>query len=400
MIHLDDKIGKDGIEKAILIGIYNRDLPKEKAEEYLGELELLVKTAGAETLKVFMQKLDHPVSGTYIGKGKLEEIKEYIAENPADLLVFDDDLSPSQVRNIDKMLDIKVLDRSGIILHIFSERARTAQAKAQVELAQLQYMLPRLTGLWTHLSKQKGGIGLKGAGEKEIETDRRMIRYKIDLLRKDLEKIDRQNATRRKGRDSMVRVSLVGYTNAGKSTLMNQLSKSKKSVLAEDKLFATLDTTVRKVVIARVPLLLSDTVGFLRKLPHNLVECFKSTLDEVRESDILLHVVDVSHPSYLEHITVVNETLAEIGAGDKTVIVVFNKVDRLEPEERELLETTWMTRENEAVLISAFNREGLDELRKTLLAAVRQKYTENYPYFHLPQENWDEEWVESEEESD
>ena len=391
MIHLDEKIGKEGMEKAVLVGIFNRDLPKEKAEEYLSELKLLTKTAGAATLAVFMQRLDRPVPGTYIGKGKLEEIKAFIEENPADLLVFDDDLSPSQVRNIDKLLNVKVLDRSGIILHIFSERARTAQAKAQVELAQLQYMLPRLTGLWTHLSKQKGGIGLKGAGEKEIETDRRMIRYKIDLLRKELQKIDKQNATRRKGRDNMVRVSLVGYTNAGKSTLMNQLSKSKKSVLAEDKLFATLDTTIRKVVVERVPFLLSDTVGFLRKLPHNLVECFKSTLDEVRESDLLLHVVDVSHPSYLEHIQVVKETLAEIGAGDKPTIVVFNKVDKLEDMEREQLESTWMTRENEAVCISAVEREGLDRLRKVVHGAVRQVYKEKYPYFHLPEEqNWEE----------
>lgn len=385
MIHLDEKIGKDGLERAVLVGIFNRNLPKEKAEEYLDELELLTKTAGAVTLKTYLQRLDRPIPGTYIGTGKLEEIKNFIEENPADLLVFDDDLSPSQVRNIDKLLNVKVLDRSGIILHIFSERARTAQAKAQVELAQLQYMLPRLTGLWTHLSKQKGGIGLKGAGEKEIETDRRMIRFKIDLLRKELKKIDRQNATRRKGRDNMVRVSLVGYTNAGKSTLMNQLSKSKKSVLAEDKLFATLDTTVRKVVVERVPFLLSDTVGFLRKLPHNLVECFKSTLDEVRESDILLHVVDVSHPQYLEHIEVVKQTLAEIDASDKKTIVVFNKVDMLPAEERGQLESAWMTRENEAVCISAVKRAGLDTLRKTLHDEVRKVYKEKYPYFHLPE---------------
>lgn len=380
MIHVEEKLGRVGQEKAVLVGIYNRQVPKEKAEEYLEELQLLTKTAGAATLAVFLQKLDHVHPGTYVGSGKLEEIQAYVEEHKVDLVVFDDDLSPSQVRNIDRALNVKVLDRSAIILHIFSERARTAQAKAQVELAQLKYMLPRLAGLWSHLSKQKGGIGMKGAGEKEIETDRRMIRYKIDLLKKELEKIDQQNQTRRKKREEMVRVSLVGYTNAGKSTLMNRLSKS--DVLAEDKLFATLDATVRKVVVDQVPFLLSDTVGFIRKLPHDLVECFKSTLDEVRESDILLHVVDMSHPAFEEQIQVVNETLASLKAQEKPTIVVFNKIDRLEPEAREQLEKTWWARENApAVFVSAGGNLGIDTLRQRLLELVRKEYKDKYPHF-------------------
>lgn len=369
-----------GKEKAVLVGIYNRTVTKEKAEEYLEEMQLLAQTAGAVTLKVFLQKMDKVHSGTYVGKGKLEEIKAYIDENKVDLVIFDDDLTPSQVRNIDKALEVKVLDRSGIILHIFSERARSAQAKAQVELAQLQYLLPRLTGLWTHLSKQKGGIGMKGAGEKEIETDRRNIRYKIDLLKEDLKKIDQQNQTRRKHRGEMVRVALVGYTNAGKSTLMNRLSKS--DVLAEDKLFATLDTTVRKVVVDQVPFLLSDTVGFLRKLPHDLVECFKSTLDEVRESDILLHVVDLSHPAFEEQLQVVNETLASLKANEKPTIVVFNKIDRLTAEERDTLEKTWIAREHApATFVAAGANINIDVLKRQLLDLVRQEYRDKYPHF-------------------
>lgn len=391
MNDLDEKLSVKNVEKAVLVGIFNRETPKEKAEEYLAELQLLTKTAGASTLKTFMQRLDKPVPATYVGKGKLQEIAEFVKDNGIDLVVFDDDLSPSQVRNIDKVLEVKVLDRSGIILHIFSESARTAQAKVQVELARLEYMLPRLTGLWTHLSKQKGGIGMKGAGEKEIETDRRNIRFRIDLLKKELQKIDKQNFTRRKKRGTMVRVSLVGYTNAGKSTLMNALSKDKAQVLAEDKLFATLDTTVRKVVFDLVPFLLSDTVGFLRKLPHNLVECFKSTLDEVRESDVLLHVVDVSHPSYLDHIQVVNETLAEIGAGEKQVLVVFNKVDQLSAEEQAQLEDTWMTRKHEAICISAYKKLNLDGLRETVVEIVRKNYKDKYPHFHLAERpDWGE----------
>jgi GTP-binding protein HflX len=374
------KLEYSGKEKAVLVGIYNRTIPKEKAEEYLEEMQLLAQTAGAVTLKVFLQKMDKVHSGTYVGKGKLEEIKAYIEEHKADLVIFDDDLTPSQVRNIDRALEVKVMDRSGIILHIFSERARSAQAKAQVELAQLQYLLPRLTGLWTHLSKQKGGIGMKGAGEKEIETDRRNIRFKIDLLKEDLKKIDQQNQTRRKHRGEMVRVALVGYTNAGKSTLMNRLSKS--DVLAEDKLFATLDTTVRKVVVDQVPFLLSDTVGFLRKLPHDLVECFKSTLDEVRESDILLHVVDLSHPAFEEQIQVVNETLASLKANEKPTIVVFNKIDRLSAEERDSLEKTWIARENApATFVAAGANLNIDVLKKQLLDLVRQEYKDKYPHF-------------------
>jgi GTP-binding protein HflX len=379
MSEQEEKEIKSGPERAVLIGIYNRETSKEKAEEYLEELKLLAKTAGAVTAGVFLQKMDHPNPKTYIGSGKLEEIKEFCKMEDVDMLVFDDDLSPSQVRNIDKLLDMKVMDRSGVILHIFSERARTAQAMAQVDLAQLEYMLPRLTGLWTHLSKQKGGIGMKGAGEKEIETDRRIIRTKITLLKKQLEKIDRQNATQRKGRDELVRVSLVGYTNAGKSTLMNQLSKS--DVLAEDKLFATLDTTVRKVVLERVPFLLSDTVGFLRKLPHNLVECFKSTLDEARESDILLHVVDISHPSFEEQIEVVNQTLVDIGAGEKVTMVVFNKIDNVDPEELALLKESWLAKENApAVFIAAGKRQNMDGMRAEIVRLVRGQYQDKYPH--------------------
>jgi len=391
MIHLDEILAQNEAEKAVLVGIYNREIPREKAEEHLDELNLLVKTAGASTLKVFMQRQDKPVPATYVGKGKLEEIATFVQDEKIDLVVFDDDLSPSQVRNIDKALNVKVLDRSGIILHIFSENAKTAQAKVQVELAHLEYMLPRLTGLWTHLSKQRGGIGMKGAGEKEIETDRRNIRYRIDLLKKELKKIDKQNFTRRKRRGTMVRVSLVGYTNAGKSTLMNVLSKDKAKVLAQDKLFATLDATVRKVVIDLVPFLLSDTVGFLRKLPHNLVESFKSTLDEVRESDILLHVVDVSNPTYLDQLQVVNETLSEIGAGEKEVIVVFNKVDCLSEEEQQLLQDTWMAKQHKAVCISAAKKINLEGLRETLVDTVRKHYKDKYPHFHLADKpNWEE----------
>lgn len=380
MSHEEELVEQPGREKAVLVGVYNRDVPKEKAEEYLEEMQLLTQTAGATTLKVFLQKMDRIHPGTYVGTGKLEEIKAYVDAHKVDLVVFDDDLTPSQVRNIDRVLDVKVLDRSAVILHIFSERARSAQAKAQVELAQLQYLLPRLTGLWTHLSKQKGGIGMKGAGEKEIETDRRNIRYKIDLLKEDLKKIDQQNQTRRKHRGEMVRVALVGYTNAGKSTLMNRLSKS--DVLAEDKLFATLDTTVRKVVVDQVPFLLSDTVGFLRKLPHDLVECFKSTLDEVRESDILLHVVDLSHPAFEEQIQVVNETLASLKANEKPTIVVFNKIDRLTTDERESLEKTWIARENApATFVAAGANLNIDVLKKQLLDLVRKEYKDKYPHF-------------------
>lgn len=379
MIHLDENVSAGDLEKAVLVGVWNRDTPKEKAEEYLDELALLTETAGGTVYKSFLQRQEKPNPSTFIGSGKLEEVKQYVEEHKIELIVFDDDLTPSQVRNIDKFLEIKVLDRSGIILHIFSDRARTAQAMAQVELAQLQYILPRLRGLWTHLSKQKGGIGLKGAGEKEIETDRRIIRNKITLLRKKLEKIDKQNVTRRKQRGQLVRVALVGYTNVGKSTLMNIITKS--DVLAEDKLFATLDTTVRKVVLEGVPFLLSDTVGFIRKLPHDLVECFKSTLDEARESDIILHVVDISHPGFEEQIEVVNDTLGELGIGDKPVVMVFNKVDRVGMEKVEQLRNSWHAKAREnAVFISAGKRIGIDEFRSTIVKVVKEHYKGKYPH--------------------
>ena len=309
-------------EKAVLVGVITKDQSKEQSIEYLDELEFLAETAGAVTLNKFVQKLDRPDSKTFVGSGKMEEIQAYVKEYEIDMVIFDDDLTPSQLRNIEKVLECKILDRSNLILDIFASRAQTAHAKTQVELAQYQYLLPRLTRMWTHLQKQKGGIGMKGPGETEIETDRRIIRDKIALLKKKLESIDKQMATQRGNRGQMVRVALVGYTNAGKSTIMNLISKS--DVFAENKLFATLDTTVRKVVLQNIPFLLSDTVGFIRKLPHQLVESFKSTLDEVREADILLHVVDITHPHFEEHIDVVNETLKEIGAADKNIILVFN----------------------------------------------------------------------------
>lgn len=321
---------KDGKpERAILVGLATRDQPRALLAEYLDELEFLARTANAETIQTFTQSLDHPDVRTFVGKGKFQEIAEYIEENDIDLLIFDDELSPSQLRNLGEALpETKVLDRANLILDIFAQRARTAHAKTQVELAQYQYLLPRLTNMWTHLQKQKGGIGMKGPGEKEIETDRRIIRDRISALKKDLAAIDRQMATQRGNRGALVRVALVGYTNAGKSTLMNRLSKSE--VFAENKLFATLDTTVRKVVVHNLPFLLSDTVGFIRKLPHQLVESFKSTLDETRESDLLVHIIDVSHPQFEDHLKVVEETLAEIGAGAQRTMLIFNKIDQLE----------------------------------------------------------------------
>jgi len=374
--------GNQQTEKAVLVGTWNRANPEALLDDFLDELALLSETAGAKITRVFKQHLEKSLPGTYIGSGKLKEIAEYIKENQVELIIFDDDLSPTQVKNIDEAVGVKVFDRSGIILHIFSERARTAQAKAQVELAHLQYLLPRLTGLWTHLSKQKGGIGLKGAGEKEIETDRRIIRDKIAKLKLQLKKIDKQNITRRKTRGEMIRVSLVGYTNAGKSTLLNILSKS--SVLAEDKLFATLDTTVRKVVVDQTPFLLSDTVGFIRKLPHDLIECFKSTLDEVRESDILLHVVDISHPNFERQIEVVNETLAAIGVKDKPTLVAFNKVDRIPEADRKSFGESWFSKVNTpAVMISAAKKINLGELRKMLIREIRNMYKVRYPYMNF-----------------
>lgn len=377
---------KQEIEKAILIGIELKSAALKSSEEYLDELEFLASTAGAETLERFTQRLEIPNPKTYVGKGKLEELQAYIAEYNVDLAIFDDELSPSQIRNLEEALKCKIVDRSSLILDIFAKNARTAQARTQVELAQSQYLLPRLTRMWTHLQKQKGGIGMKGPGEKEIETDRRVIRDKIAKLKKDLERIDRQSITQRKSRSGQTKVALVGYTNVGKSTLMNLLSKS--DVLAQNKLFATLDSTVRKVVFPHpnpsqqpVIFLLSDTVGFIRKLPHQLIESFKSTLDEVKEADILLHVVDVSHPQFEEQMQTVNETLQEIGAADKPVITVFNKIDLYKPEPTDddifedetiydipTLKKTWMAKLNEdVVFLSATENTNVDELRAKLI---------------------------------
>ncbi|MBU3928330.1 MAG: GTPase HflX [Bacteroidetes bacterium] len=379
-------------ERAILVGLITRETDKEKANEYLDELSFLVDTAGGIPVNRFIQALDTPNPKTFVGTGKLEEIKAYIEAAEIDLVVFDDELSPSQLRNVERELECKVLDRTNLILDIFAKRAQTAHAKVQVELAQYQYLLPRLTGMWTHLERQKGGIGLRGPGETEIETDRRIIRDKIALLKKRLIDIDKQMATQRKNRGSMIRVALVGYTNVGKSTLMNLLSKSE--IFAENKLFATLDTTVRKVVIENLPFLLSDTVGFIRKLPHSLVESFKSTLDEVRESDILLHVVDISHPEFEDQIKTVNQTLAEIGAGDKPIIMVFNKVDAYavlkqesddfdenHPLTLEELKQTWMAKENHpCIFISAKTKEQFDELKELLYNEIKVVHAIRYPY--------------------
>lgn len=377
-------------EKAVLVGVVKSGETKDKVEDYLNELAFLVDTAGGVVVERFMQQLEVPNPQTYVGKGKLEEIHQFIKAEGVSLVVFDDELGPSQIRNIEKVLECKILDRTNLILDIFAKRARTSHAKVQVELAQYEYLLPRLTRMWTHLERQRGGIGLRGPGETEIETDRRIIRNKISLLKKKLEQIDKQMATQRKNRGKMVRVALVGYTNVGKSTLMNLLSKS--DIFAENKLFATLDTTVRKVVIENLPFLISDTVGFIRKLPHGLVESFKSTLDEVRESDILIHVVDISHPEFEQQMNTVNETLAEIGAGDKDIIMVFNKIDLLknEPEKDssttflsrlESLKSTWMAKENQpAVFISAHTKENYEEFKKILYAHISSIHAVRYPY--------------------
>ncbi len=381
------------IEKAILVSVIFGNQTEEKAKEYLDELEFLALTAGAETVKRFTQKLPHPESRYYVRKGKMLEIKEYIeTHEDITLIIFDDDLSGKQVSLLEEELKIKILDRSNLILDIFAGRAQTAQAKAQVELAQMQYMLPRLRGLWTHLERQRGGIGMRGPGETEIETDRRIIRDKISLLQKKLQKIDKQNMTRRKQRGEMIRVSLVGYTNVGKSTLMNVLSKS--DVFAEDKLFATLDTTVRKVVFETMPFLLSDTVGFIRKLPHHLVESFKSTLDEVKESDIILHVVDIAHPQYEDHIAAVNKTLMGLDVLEKPTLYIFNKIDQyrkinyddlLEDEmketiERELKENLEHNLNQPNIFISALKKEGLAELRAKMTEMIKEGYEKRYPY--------------------
>ncbi|MEA3478987.1 MAG: GTPase HflX [Bacteroidota bacterium] len=384
-------------EKAVLVGLITSREDRARIEEYLEELAFLVDTAGGIPVKRFTQSLQVADSRTFVGSGKLSEIQAYVKENNIDIAIFDDELSPSQIRNIEKALDCKVIDRNHLILDIFASRARTAHAKTQVELAQYEYLLPRLTRLWTHLSKQKGGIGLKGPGEKEIETDRRIIRERIALLKEKLKKIDIQKTVQRKSRKSLIRVALVGYTNVGKSTIMNLLSKS--NIFAENKLFATLDTTVRKVVIKNVPFLLSDTVGFIRKLPHGLIESFKSTLDEVREADILLHVVDISHPEFEEHIKVVRKTLDEINIFDKPTILVFNKIDAyhyvekeaddLTPIEKENipleeLKQTWMAKENEpGIFISAKRKVNIQELKEILYRDVKKIHLSRYPYDNL-----------------
>jgi len=390
MLDKRNKINKE--ERAVLVGVVQKDQTEEAAHEYLDELAFLAETAGAVAVKKFIQKLAHPDSKTYIGKGKLEEIRKYVEGRDIRILIFDDELSGSQIMNIEKAVNVKTIDRSDLILDIFAHRAKTAQAKAQVELAQYQYILPRLRGMWKHLERLGGGIGTRGPGETEIETDRRIVRDKITLLKKRLGVIEKQAFTQRKERGEFIRVALVGYTNVGKSTIMNLLSKS--DVLAENKLFATLDTTTRKIVYENTPFLLSDTVGFIRKLPHHLVESFKSTLDEVRESDILLHIVDISHPNYEDQLGVVNKTLQELDAHDKPVITVFNKMDLyikntfdewLDDENKQQilsdLKSRWQneTRGN-AIFISALERTNIDELRKTILDKVRELYHIRYPY--------------------
>ena len=379
-------------EKAVLVGLIHKDQTETQVQEYLDELAFLAETAGAVTVKRFTQKLMHPDSKTFVGKGKLEEIKDYCQQKNVRVLIFDDELSGAQINNIEKATDVKTIDRSDLILDIFAGRAKTAQAKAQVELAQYQYILPRLRGMWKHLERLGGGIGTRGPGESEIETDRRIVRDKISLLRKRLKEIDKQAFTQRKDRGEFIRVALVGYTNVGKSTLMTLLSKS--DVFAENKLFATLDTTTRKVVFETTPFLLSDTVGFIRKLPHHLVESFKSTLDEVREADILLHVVDISHPAYEEQMGVVNKTLQDIKAFDKPIIVVFNKMDLYEKNvfdewldenvKKEILEDLHERWERETdgkvVFISAIEKRNLELLRNTILDKVREVYKVRYPY--------------------
>ena len=382
-------------ERAILVGINYPGQTEREVDDFLGELSFLTETAGAEPVKRFIQKLNVPNPRTFVGSGKITEIALFIKENNIDIAIFDDELTPSQIRNIEEALGCRILDRTNLILDIFAHRARTSHARTQVELAQYQYLLPRLTGMWTHLERQRGGIGLRGPGETEIETDRRIIRDKISLLKSQLKKIDTQMATQRKSRGKMVRVALVGYTNVGKSTIMNLLSKS--DVFAENKLFATLDTTVRKVVIGNLPFLLSDTVGFIRKLPHDLVESFKSTLDEVRESDLLVHIVDISHPGFEEQIKVVNETLRELGSFDKPALIVFNKIDSfsytakdeddLTPVLRENysladLQNIWMAsdKHHQTVFISAKTKENIEELRKLLYEQVKQIHVKRYPF--------------------
>jgi GTP-binding protein HflX len=382
-----------GTESAVLVGVVLRDQTEEQVIEYLDELEFLALTAGATTRKRFLQKLPHPDSRTFIGKGKLEEIKAFIEkEESVTMVIFDDDLTGKQVNILEEALKVKIIDRSSLILDIFAGRAQTAQAKTQVELAQLQYLLPRLRGLWTHLERQRGGIGMRGPGEMEIETDRRIVRDKVAFLKEKLKKIDQQSVTQRKNRGELIRVSLVGYTNVGKSTLMNLLSKSE--VFAEDKLFATLDTTVRKVVFDNVPFLLSDTVGFIRKLPHHLIESFKSTLDEVRESDILIHVVDIAHPQHEDHIRTVNQTLQDLGASEKPTLLVFNKIDQyrekyydpfLDQEAKQEIEEGLQGNlrhlfDADNILVSARTKENIELLRAKMLELIKEQYKLRYPY--------------------
>ncbi len=380
-------------ESAVIVGIITQEQTEEQVQEYLNELEFLALTAGAIVKKQFKQKRNKPDPKTFVGSGKFLEIKDYIKKEKIETIIFDDELSPSQLRNIEKELECKVLDRTNLILDIFASRAQTAHARVQVELAQYQYIMPRLRGMWTHLERQKGGIGLRGPGEKEIETDRRIVRDKITLLKERLKKIDVQKAQQRKNRGKMVRVALVGYTNVGKSTLMNVLSKSE--IFAENKLFATLDTTVRKVVIQNLPFLATDTVGFIRKLPHHLVESFKSTLDEVREADYLLHVVDISHPNFEEQIEVVNKTLADIGAGNKKGITVFNKIDNykfIKKDEDDLTPVTkenysledlkkmWFAKEEQSIFISAKTKDNMQALKDKIYEDVVRIHKIRYPY--------------------
>lgn len=393
-------------EKTVLIGVINQKQSEDKVKEYLDELEFLTYTAGGQVEKRFVQRVEVPNPKTYIGSGKIKEVEAFVSENKIGSVIFDDELSAVQQRNIEKILRCKILDRTGLILDIFAQRAQTSYARTQVELAQYEYLLPRLTGLWTHLERQRGGIGMRGPGETEIETDRRIVRDRISLLKKKLAKIDKQMGTQRGNRGSLVRVALVGYTNVGKSTLMNVISKS--DVFAENKLFATLDTTVRKVVLGNLPFLLSDTVGFIRKLPTQLVESFKSTLDEVREADLLLHVVDISHPNFEDHISSVNQILNDIGVADKTTLMIFNKIDQFKVEtidEDDLVterttrhysiadwKHTWMQKVGEkAIFISALNKENLDEFRRSVYHAVRDIHISRFPYNNfLYPENLDE----------
>ncbi len=390
-------------EKAVLIGVITQNQDLDKSNEYLDELEFLTFTAGGKVLKRFVQKLATPNSRTFLGSGKMEEVQEYVKIHEVGLVVFDDELSPAQQRNIEKILECKILDRTNLILDIFAQRAQTSYSRTQVELAQYQYLLPRLTGMWTHLERQRGGIGMRGPGETEIETDRRIVRDRISLLKKKLAKVDKQMSVQRGNRGALIRVALVGYTNVGKSTLMNVISKS--DVFAENKLFATLDTTVRKVVIKNLPFLVSDTVGFIRKLPTQLVESFKSTLDEVREADLLLHVVDICHPSFEDHVASVEKILGEINASDKPCVMVFNKIDSFDPEvidDDDLItektkahytledwKQTWMNKEKgEAIFISALKKNNLEEFKKIVYDKVKELHIKRFPYNHFLYEDY------------